>query len=119
MNASPQDAAAVAAVRRRYSLERPYVICVGTLEPRKNLAALLPLGTELDRRGVDLVFVGPSGWADVHATVTRAPSVRWLGLCPAPTGTPSLPGPTWPLSPAWTRVSACRSWRRWPRGRRW
>ena len=83
VNASPQDAAAVAAVRRRYSLERPYVICVGTLEPRKNLAALLPLGTELDRRGVDLVFVGPSGWADVHATVTWAPSVRWLGFVPS------------------------------------
>ena len=79
---SAQDDDAIAAVRRRYCLERRYVISVGTLEPRKNLAALLPLGPELDRRGVDLVLVGPSGWAGVDATVARAPSVRWLGFVP-------------------------------------
>ena len=78
----PLAGGAVEEVRSSYELKRPYVISVGTLEPRKNVEALLPLGPELDRRGVDLVLVGPTGWADVHAEVARAPSVRWLGFVP-------------------------------------
>lgn len=82
VDAPPLADGAVEAVRRRYQLERPYVISVGTLEPRKNLESLLPLGPELQRRGIDLVLVGPSGWADVGASVQRATSVRWLGFVP-------------------------------------
>lgn len=83
VDAPPLPDGAVDAVRRRYDLHRPYVISIGTLEPRKNVESLLPMGPELARRGVDLVLVGPSGWADVHSSVQRASSVRWLGFVPA------------------------------------
>ena len=46
-----------------HDLQRPFVLCVGTLEPRKNLPLLLRAFSAI--RGEvehDLVLVGPSGW---------------------------------------------------------
>lgn len=56
----PQDAASVEACARRLSLPRPYVLCVGSLEPRKNLRRLLAAWSRLaDRYGdVWLVLAG-------------------------------------------------------------
>lgn len=48
-------------------LERPFVLAVGTIEPRKNLPALVA-AVELARRNqpqIELVVVGPRGWLDV------------------------------------------------------
>ena len=48
---------------RRTACARPYVLFVGTVEPRKNLACgrrRLPRGSA--DRDVDLVLVGPAGW---------------------------------------------------------
>ncbi|MBX3285552.1 MAG: glycosyltransferase family 1 protein [Acidimicrobiales bacterium] len=55
-------AADVDAARARYGLHRPYVLFVGTVEPRKNLAAVVAAMAALDGRQVDLVLVGPDGW---------------------------------------------------------
>jgi glycosyltransferase involved in cell wall biosynthesis len=52
----------VAAVRARHRLDRPFVLWVGTIEPRKNLPRLLEAFAGLDDSGVDLVLVGPTGW---------------------------------------------------------
>ena len=50
-----------------------YVLAVGTLEPRKNLARTI----EATRRlGVELRVAGPSGWGGVGADGAH---VRWLG----------------------------------------
>jgi glycosyltransferase involved in cell wall biosynthesis len=61
----------------------PYVLAVGTLEPRKNLARLLEAHRLALGRGadLDLVVVGARGWLDdgVAAEVARAPRVRWEG----------------------------------------
>jgi glycosyltransferase involved in cell wall biosynthesis len=57
-------AAAVDAVRRRLGLaDRPYLLFVGTLEPRKNLARLLAAYRSLDLEQ-QMVVVGPEGWGD-------------------------------------------------------
>ncbi len=78
-------AEAVAAVRRTHQLERPYVLTVGTLEPRKNLLTLLDSFDRLkDRPDLDLVVVGGRGWQDrslVRALGARQAlgRVRWLG----------------------------------------
>lgn len=58
----PVTDAEVADARARYGLDRPYVLFVGTVEPRKNLAAVVGGMAALDGRGVDLVLVGPDGW---------------------------------------------------------
>lgn len=56
----------VLALREDLGLEKPYVLFVGTVEPRKNLDRLLDawlgLGAEM-RQEFELVIAGPVGWA--------------------------------------------------------
>jgi glycosyltransferase involved in cell wall biosynthesis len=81
------DAAAVAALRQRYELDGPFLLYVGTLEPRKNLGVLL---RAFERVGpaepARLVLAGPRGWLD-EPIVTQAARlgerVRLLGRVPA------------------------------------
>jgi glycosyltransferase involved in cell wall biosynthesis len=58
------DSAALAAVRARYRLPERFILCVGTLEPRKNLPTLLDAYAALRARhpGVGLVLAGGKGW---------------------------------------------------------
>jgi len=72
-------------VRLTLTLLKPYVLFVGTIEPRKNLDLLLDawLSLPLDvREEFDLVIAGPEGWAP-GATLQRlktAPAgIRYLG----------------------------------------
>jgi glycosyltransferase involved in cell wall biosynthesis len=46
----------------RLGIDRPYVACVGTLEPRKNLVTALRAFARLRRDDVALVLVGGRGW---------------------------------------------------------
>ena len=60
--------------RTRHGLDRDFVLWCGTLEPRKNIAALLrayALLLEQDT-ALDLVLVGPHGWGDASAEVASA-----------------------------------------------
>jgi glycosyltransferase involved in cell wall biosynthesis len=52
----------VAAASQAHGLDRPYVLFVGTVEPRKNLAAVIAGMRALAGREVDLALVGPDGW---------------------------------------------------------
>lgn len=68
-------------VRERRGLPREFVLFVGTLEPRKNLAGLLDA---LDRLGADappLVVAGSTGWGDdaTRARLARAANVTMVG----------------------------------------
>lgn len=49
-------------VRRIHDLHRPFVLFVGTVEPRKNLKTLVEAFSLADLPGIDLVIVGPEGW---------------------------------------------------------
>ena len=53
----------IASVRERNGLMRPYLLFVGTQEPRKNLVGLLAALAMLDDTH-DLAVVGPPGWGD-------------------------------------------------------
>jgi glycosyltransferase involved in cell wall biosynthesis len=70
-----EDRERFAAVQRRYRLPDRYLLFVGTLEPRKNLATLLHAYAMLraERHGEDLklVVAGRTGWlyADIFDTV--------------------------------------------------
>ncbi|MDW8404874.1 glycosyltransferase family 1 protein [Chloroflexus sp.] len=62
--APPDDPQCVSAVRARYGLRRPYLLYIGTVQPRKNLvrviealAVALAAGYDLD-----LVIAGKRGW---------------------------------------------------------
>lgn len=68
----PVDEEAVAAARRRHGIDRPYVLFVGTMEPRKNLRGLTEAMVLLAGREIDLVLVGPEGWnTDVASLLGR------------------------------------------------
>lgn len=64
--------------RRALGLQRPYVLTVGSLIARKNLAALAPAAHRLDRLGIDLVAAG-GGRPQLRAEADVA-GVRALGL---------------------------------------
>src|SRR5438105_1342734 len=51
-------------VRRRYRLERPFVLFVGTVEPRKNLHRVIEAFRALDAADTELILVGPQGWRE-------------------------------------------------------
>jgi len=69
----PPDAAAAAAHLSQLGVHGPYLLCVGTLEPRKNLQRLVEAYGTI--RGSlpepwPLVMVGPSGWGEQVAPTT-------------------------------------------------
>ena len=85
-------AALVNQVRLRYGLQRPFVLFVGTIEPRKNVDLLLDAFESLPlamRDHWDLVVAGSEGWA-AETTMARLRSardlgnVRYLGYIPEP-----------------------------------
>ena len=76
-------------VRRRYGLDRPFILSVGTLEPRKNLGRLTRAFGQLRAQGrrEELVLVGRNGWGRDEArrvadALGIATSVRTLGYVP-------------------------------------
>ena len=75
------DAAAAAQVCKRLGLTRPFVLSIGTVEPRKNMSGLVSAFEALPASLQDefeLVLAGPMGWAD-QATAQRVRTVRYLG----------------------------------------
>ena len=54
--------------KARYALDRPYVLWVGTLEPRKNLPTLFEAYRRLGQLDEDLVIVGPPVGAPSSST---------------------------------------------------
>ena len=86
----PSASAAMRAVRERYRLPGPFVLYVGTIEPRKNLNRLFEAFRIVRRSGFqthNLVLVGNRGWSDasVLASIERlglTGVVRVLGYAP-------------------------------------
>ncbi|MBI2688388.1 MAG: glycosyltransferase family 4 protein [Acidobacteria bacterium] len=75
-------------VRTHWKLSKQFILHVGTIEPRKNLDALLDAYLLLPqpvRDEVELVFAGPMGWAAGTTSkriLSGLPGVRYLGYVP-------------------------------------
>jgi glycosyltransferase involved in cell wall biosynthesis len=82
--ADTATAAEVAAARAEHGLAGRYVLFSGTLEPRKNVPALLAAFASVETGDVDLVIAGPTGWnEDVGPAVAALGSrVHLLGFVP-------------------------------------
>ena len=79
----PPSADAVTALRLRLNLDRPYLLTVGTVEPRKNIPFMIEVFERL--RGFDgcLVLAGMKGWKcepilERMRTSTRSADIRWI-----------------------------------------
>ena len=71
-----RDVAELARVRQRYGLPDRFILCVGTVEPRKNLPMLIDAFAARRKDGTlphRLVCAGPYGWlsGDVEAQIDR------------------------------------------------
>jgi glycosyltransferase involved in cell wall biosynthesis len=109
------DAPAAARRLAAAGVSGPYLLSVGTREPRKNLTRLV----EAHRRAASrypapwpLVLVGPQGWGGDAAAQGGAAGV--VGLGPL-----STPGPSWWPTCRWPRATASPRSRPWRRGCRW
>ena len=75
-------------IRSKYRLSRPYILFVGTLEPRKNLGNLIDAYLRLPgsvRNEFELILAGGAGWHwEQLSERLRAglAGVRWLGYVP-------------------------------------
>lgn len=88
------DAADPEEVRARHRLKRPYILFLGTLEPRKNIGALVRAYRTAWKKdpvvkGFDLIIAGAKGWKETETVRTieaarRATrgQVRWIGYVP-------------------------------------
>ncbi len=67
----PANNEAVIAVKKGYNIGRPYILSVGTQEPRKNLIGLLKAYSMLNKKilaNYTLVLTGGKGWLDGEIT---------------------------------------------------
>jgi glycosyltransferase involved in cell wall biosynthesis len=86
----PASEAAVAALRAKYGLAKPYLLFVGLLSTRKNLIVLLAAFAELARArdDVELVLAGKEshGYEEIEGAIDRHPfksRIRRLGFVPS------------------------------------
>lgn len=80
----PRSVPAIAGSLARYGLEAGrYTLCVGTIEPRKNVERLIDAYAQLSpeiRASWPLVLVGGRGWnsEQIHAKIARYSTAGWL-----------------------------------------
>jgi glycosyltransferase involved in cell wall biosynthesis len=84
----PQPRAAVESFRQRAGLPERFILYLGTLEPRKNLASLITAFANLQSSNLHLVLAGAKGWlyAELFRLVERSGLtnvVHFPGFVPA------------------------------------
>jgi len=64
----------------KYQLNRPFILSVGKLEPRKNIDRLVQSFERLNQKTVDLVIVGSKGWdKQLNNLVVNQSNIKFLG----------------------------------------
>lgn len=85
---TPQPHATICDVMQKHGITPPYLLFVGTLEPRKNLGNVLKALEIINnnrRTPLTLVLIGQRGWInlDLHRQLDKGiPNVRELGFVP-------------------------------------
>lgn len=67
-------------IKEKYSVKKPYILTVGKLEPRKNIATLIEAYTASRITDTELLIVGDKGWGD--DPTKNVDGVRFLGYVP-------------------------------------
>ena len=76
------DPARLDGVRGKYGLTRPFILGLGTLEPRKNFTGLIQAFGRAHLPDHELIIVGRRGWLydSILAAARETPRVRLLGF---------------------------------------
>ena len=84
-----RDQSLLAAAKQRYQVPAGYLLCVGTLQPRKNVSRLISAHQQLPsslRYEYPLVIIGRYGWGAEELLVTLRggadTQIRWLDYVP-------------------------------------
>ena len=93
----PLGAESASEVQKKYGIDRPFILFLGTLEPRKNITGLIAAYGELPatlQRDYALVLAGGRGWLDagIHAHVARARAAGAHIVTPGSIASPDVPG---------------------------
>lgn len=75
------------AIKAKYGLNKPYLLFVGTIQPRKNLELLIEAFARVKNTDLELVIAGKPGW--LYETIYLSPEknkvkdkVKFLGFIP-------------------------------------
>jgi glycosyltransferase involved in cell wall biosynthesis len=71
----------------RHGIQGPYILFVGTLQPRKNISRLIDAFERLGQPDLSLVLAGGRGWLSgpIEQRLSASPArdrIRWLGYVP-------------------------------------
>lgn len=79
---------------KKYNLNRPFILTVGKIEPRKNIGRLISAFLKTKCRNIDLIIVGAKGWeTDYYQSCLhrqaivnnqQVKNIRFLGFIPDP-----------------------------------
>ncbi|QQG44791.1 MAG: glycosyltransferase family 4 protein [Candidatus Roizmanbacteria bacterium] len=67
-------------VKKKYKLVHPFILTVGKLEPRKNIAKLVEAFQKTGINNTDLIIAGAKGWGDNDFKISD--NVKFLGFVP-------------------------------------
>lgn len=72
-------------VLKKYNLKKPYILFVGSIEPRKNLTRMINSWIKLPERykkEYDLIIVGKKNWIFKDVIIKKENSIKQLGYIP-------------------------------------
>lgn len=78
-NFSPPSQVRIKEVRKKYRIFGNYLLCVGTIEPRKNLERVISAFQKLDPPHTMLVIAGNPGWGN---KIARLVNMKVIGFVP-------------------------------------
>lgn len=86
-NFYPRSSSVVSRVMEKYNIRHPFIIAVGSIDPRKNLKLILHALDIMENRSLMLVLVGWKGWGyeelkEVLYRINSKERVRFLGYIP-------------------------------------
>jgi glycosyltransferase involved in cell wall biosynthesis len=58
-------------LKKKYKIDKPFILFVGTLQPRKNITKLVEALSKLKNKEVDLIVIGKKGW--LYEEILEAP----------------------------------------------
>jgi len=68
---------------KKYKLNKPFILTVGKLEPRKNIEILIEAFVKLNAKNMDLIIAGTRGWGEntsiKHLIEVKEKNIRFLG----------------------------------------
>lgn len=68
----------------KFGLQKPFILTVGKIEPRKNIKRLIEAFRKAQLTDINLVIVGPKGWQDSKFDIpdSKFKKVKFLGYVP-------------------------------------